>query len=255
MHSLSSELIDFELLPKHIAVIMDGNGRWAKARGKPRLFGHHAGVEAVRKIVANANKLGIRALTLFAFSRENWARPEEEVHLLMALFATVLTREVRKLHKNGVKFKVMGDISRFSSSLQDKIRQAEQLTAHNTGIVLNVAANYGGQWDIFQAVQKVAFDVEAGKLKAADLSSEVISRNLLSADLPEVDLLIRTSGECRISNFMLWQIAYAEIYFTEQFWPDFDGQSLSEAIAWYIQRERRFGCTSEQIQAMLHVTK
>ncbi|MBV7300073.1 isoprenyl transferase [Enterovibrio paralichthyis] len=247
--------IDPSLLPKHIAVIMDGNGRWAKARGKARMFGHKAGVEAVRKTVSTANRLGIQVLTLFAFSSENWRRPEEEVSLLMELFVTVLGREVKRLHKNGVKLRVIGDTSRFSQSLQDKIAAAEALTANNTRLVLNVAANYGGQWDIMQAVSKLAGQVAKGEIPAEQLTEADLQVHLSTAGLPDVDLMIRTSGECRISNFMLWQAAYAELYFTEQFWPDFDETSLTEAIAWFINRERRFGCTGEQIKAMLQVEK
>ncbi|EOD81101.1 UDP pyrophosphate synthase [Grimontia sp. AD028] len=247
--------IDPSLLPKHIAVIMDGNGRWAKARGKARMFGHKAGVDAVRKTVSAANRLGIQVLTLFAFSSENWRRPEEEVSLLMELFVTVLGREVKRLHKNGVKLKVIGDTTRFSQSLQDKIAAAEALTANNTGLVLNVAANYGGQWDIMQAVKKLAAQVERGEIPAEQLTEGDLQVHLSCSGLPDVDLMIRTSGECRISNFMLWQAAYAELYFTEQFWPDFDETSLTDAIAWFINRERRFGCTGEQIKAMLQVEK
>ncbi|MDD1783760.1 isoprenyl transferase [Enterovibrio sp. ZSDZ35] len=256
MSSQSSYLeIDTNLLPKHIAVIMDGNGRWAKARGKARMFGHKAGVDAVRKTVSAANRLGIKVLTLFAFSSENWRRPEEEVSLLMELFVTVLGREVKRLHKTGVKLKVIGDTTRFSKSLQDKIASAEALTANNTGLVLNVAANYGGQWDILQSVQTLARQIERGELTPEQLTEADISAHLTTASMPNVDLMIRTSGECRISNFMLWQAAYAELYFTDEFWPDFDEVSLSEAIAWYVSRERRFGCTGEQIQAMLQVEK
>ncbi|MEZ8144016.1 MULTISPECIES: isoprenyl transferase [Enterovibrio] len=256
MSSQSSYLeIDPSLLPKHIAVIMDGNGRWAKARGKARMFGHKAGVDAVRKTVSTANRLGIQVLTLFAFSSENWRRPEEEVSLLMELFVTVLGREVKRLHKNGVRLKVIGDTSRFSKSLQDKIAAAEALTESNSGLTLNIAANYGGQWDIFQSVQKLAGQVERGEILADQLTEADIQAHLTTSSLPDVDLMIRTSGECRISNFMLWQAAYAELYFTEQFWPDFDETSLTEAIAWFINRERRFGCTGEQVKAMLQVEK
>ncbi|MDF2183675.1 isoprenyl transferase [Grimontia hollisae] len=256
MSSISShQELDPSLLPKHIAVIMDGNGRWAKARGKARMFGHKAGVDAVRKTVSAANRLGVQVLTLFAFSSENWRRPEEEVSLLMELFVTVLGREVKRLHKNGVRLKVIGDTTRFSQSLQDKIAAAEALTANNTRLVLNVAANYGGQWDIMQAVKKLAAQVERGEIPAEQLTEVDLQVHLSSAGLPDVDLMIRTSGECRISNFMLWQAAYAELYFTDQFWPDFDETSLTEAIAWYINRERRFGCTGEQIKAMLQVEK
>lgn len=249
----SHQEIEPSRLPKHIALIMDGNGRWAKARGKARVFGHKAGVDAVRKTVSAASRQGIQVLTLFAFSSENWRRPESEVSLLMELFVSVLGREVKRLHKNGVKFSVIGDVSRFSPSLQAKISAAEMLTANNTGLVLNVAANYGGQWDIFQAVQKIARQVECGELTASELTEGDISAGLLTGSLPDVDLMIRTSGECRISNFMLWQAAYAELYFTPQLWPDFDETSLNEAIAWFVSRERRFGCTNDQIKSMLAI--
>lgn len=249
--SLDSQLDNVQL-PQHIAVIMDGNGRWAKARGKARVFGHKAGVDAVRKTIKAASQLGIKTLTLFAFSSENWRRPEEEVSVLMELFITVLGREAKRLHKNGVQLRIVGDKSRFSAMLQKKIAEAEALTADNHNLILNIAANYGGQWDITQAVRRVAQQVEAGHLQASDIKDEDIARYLMMSDLPDVDLMIRTSGECRISNFILWQAAYAELYFTEQFWPDFDEQSLFDAVAWFVNRERRFGCTGEQIKAMLN---
>lgn len=253
MTAQSSHQIEPHLLPTHIALIMDGNGRWAKARGKARMFGHKAGVDALRKTVLAAARLEIQVLTLFAFSSENWRRPATEVSLLMELFVSVLGREVKRLHKHGVKFNVIGDVSRFSHSLQEKIASAQLLTANNTGLVLNIAANYGGQWDIFQAVQKIAIEVERGEKVASEITEMDIAANLLTAPLPDVDLLIRTSGERRISNFMLWQVAYAELYFTDQFWPDFNEDSLREAVAWYISRERRFGCTNEQIKPMLAI--
>ncbi|MBW3694354.1 isoprenyl transferase [Vibrio sp. T187] len=238
-------------LPKHIAIIMDGNGRWAKAQGKPRVFGHKNGVQAVRKTISSAAKLGIQAVSLFAFSSENWRRPEEEVGVLMELFITVLSNEVKKLHKNNLRLRVIGDKTRFSQRLQKKIAEAEALTHDNTGMVINIAANYGGKWDIQEAVKKIALDVQQGKLSIDDIDEPLITQNLTMSDIPEVDLLIRTSGECRISNFMLWQLAYAEIYFTEQFWPDFNEDSLVEAVTWFINRERRFGCTGEQVKALM----
>jgi undecaprenyl diphosphate synthase len=240
-----------ECLPKHVAVIMDGNGRWAKAKGKARVFGHKAGVEAVRKSVSTANRLGVKVLTLFAFSSENWRRPEDEVSLLMELFMTVLTREVKRLHKNNIQLRIIGDKSGFSDRLQRKIASSEALTANNTGLVLNIAANYGGQWDILQATKKLAVQIAEQGLTASDITEDMLSSGMSTADLPDVDLMIRTSGECRISNFMLWQAAYAELYFTEQHWPDFDEESFANAIAWYVNRERRFGCTGEQIKALI----
>ncbi|EJV0608307.1 di-trans,poly-cis-decaprenylcistransferase [Vibrio parahaemolyticus] len=238
-------------LPKHIAIIMDGNGRWAKSKGKPRVFGHKKGVNAVRKTVAAASKLGIKAMTLFAFSSENWRRPEEEVGLLMELFITVLSSEVKKLHKNNLQLRVIGDTSRFSERLQKKIVEAENLTASNTGMVINIAANYGGKWDITEAAKTLALKARNGEIRVEDINEQLITEHLTMADLPEVDLLIRTSGECRISNFMLWQMAYAEMYFTPEFWPEFDEDSLVEAVTWFINRERRFGCTGEQVKALM----
>ncbi|WP_038183465.1 polyprenyl diphosphate synthase [Vibrio rhizosphaerae] len=240
-----------DALPQHIAIIMDGNGRWAKARGKPRVFGHKNGVKAVRKTITTAAQLGIQAVTLFAFSSENWRRPEDEVGVLMELFVTALSTEAKKLHKNNLRLRVIGDTSRFNSRLQDKIAQTEMLTAQNSGMVVNIAANYGGQWDITQAARQVAERVVAGELTPADITESVLAQYLTMSDLPQVDLLIRTSGECRISNFMLWQLAYAELYFTPTFWPDFNEESLVEAITWFVNRERRFGCTGEQIKAMM----
>ena len=240
-----------DYLPQHIAVIMDGNGRWAKAKGKARVFGHKAGVEAVRKTVSTANRLGIKVVTLFAFSSENWRRPEDEVSLLMELFITVLGREVKRLHKNNIRLCIIGDKSRFSTRMQKKIAAAELLTEGNTGLVLNVAANYGGQWDILQATKQMMQRVVEQQLDIESLTEQDLAQGLVTQGLPDVDLLIRTSGECRISNFMLWQTAYAELYFTEQHWPDFDEESLVNAVAWFVNRERRFGCTGEQIQASL----
>ncbi len=240
-----------DTLPKHIAIIMDGNGRWAKSKGKPRVFGHKKGVNAVRKTIVAASKLGIKAMTLFAFSSENWRRPEEEVGLLMELFITVLSSEVKKLHKNNLQLRVIGDTSRFSERLQKKIVEAENLTASNTGMVINIAANYGGKWDITEAAKALALKARNGEIRVEDINEQLITEHLTMADLPEVDLLIRTSGECRISNFMLWQMAYAEMYFTPEFWPEFDEDSLVEAVTWFINRERRFGCTDEQVKALM----
>lgn len=240
-----------DLLPQHIAIIMDGNGRWAKKQGKPRLYGHRMAVKSVRDTISTASRLGIKVLTLFAFSSENWKRPEEEVSLLMDLFITVLTREVKKLHKNNLKLRVIGDKTRFNKALQQKIFDAEALTENNSGMVINVAANYGGRWDITEAVKYVATQVASGELIPENITEDKISQHLSMSDLPDVDLMIRTSGECRISNFMLWQMAYAELYFTELFWPEFNEQALLDAITWFINRERRFGCTSEQLQSLM----
>ncbi|MFM5252779.1 polyprenyl diphosphate synthase [Aeromonas hydrophila] len=238
-------------LPRHVAIIMDGNGRWAQNRGKMRVYGHKAGVKSVREAVTFAARAKIDALTLFAFSSENWRRPEGEVSALMELFMTVLGREVQKLHSNGIRLKVIGDTARFSERLQAKIAKAEALTANNQGLTLNIAANYGGQWDIAQAARKLARAVANGELAADQIDEAILGREVCMADLPPVDLLIRTGGDHRISNFVLWQLAYAELYFTPVLWPDFNEAEFSEAVASFVARERRFGCTGEQIRELI----
>ena len=238
-------------LPRHVAIIMDGNGRWAQQRGKMRVFGHKAGVNAVRDAVSVPSRLGLSALTLFAFSSENWRRPESEVSALMELFIHVLGGEVKKLHKSNIRLRITGERSRFSSRLQDKVAAAEALTANNTGLILNVAANYGGRWDITQAAAALAVEVQAGHLAPEQIDEDALARHLSTHGLPDVDLLIRTGGDHRISNFVLWQAAYAELYFTPVLWPDFDAVVFSVAIASFASRERRFGCTGEQIRALL----
>lgn len=239
---------EFAQAPQHIAIIMDGNGRWAKQRHQPRFMGHRAGVKAVENIVKQCAQLGVEVLSLFAFSSENWRRPSKEVSLLMELFALSLKQQVKRLHKNNIRLQIIGDISRFSSSLQQQIRQAQQLTENNTGLTINVAANYGGHWDITQSVRQLAEKVLAGELKPNDITEQDIATGLSTAALAEPDLFIRTGGEQRVSNFMLWQLAYTEFYFSETLWPDFDPEQLNKAIASFNQRERRFGKTSEQIQ-------
>lgn len=238
-------------LPRHVAIIMDGNGRWAQNRGKLRVYGHRAGVKAVREAVTFAARAKLDALTLFAFSSENWRRPEGEVSALMELFFSVLGREVNKLHANGIRLRVIGDTTRFSERLQAKIAKAEMMTVNNKGLTLNIAANYGGQWDITQAARKLAQAACAGELRIDDIDEQQLNSQLCMADLPAVDLLIRTGGDHRISNFMLWQLAYAELYFTPVLWPDFNEAEFSEAVATFITRERRFGCTGEQIRELL----
>ncbi|MDV2858205.1 polyprenyl diphosphate synthase [Oceanimonas sp. CAM02] len=238
-------------LPRHVAIIMDGNGRWAEQRGKFRVSGHKAGVKSVRAAVTFGYKLGLDALTLFAFSSENWRRPEEEVSALMSLFIAVLGSEVRKLHHNNIRLRIIGDRSAFAPHLQRKIDDAERLTANNTGLTLNIAANYGGRWDITQAARLLAEQVAGGELKAEDITEEQLDKHIQMAELAPVDLLIRTGGEQRISNFLLWQLAYAEFYFTPVLWPDFGEDSFSEAIAAFVSRERRFGCTGAQIRELL----
>ncbi|OEE38805.1 isoprenyl transferase [Vibrio anguillarum] len=248
---MQNSSLSSDVLPQHIAIIMDGNGRWAKAQGKPRVFGHKNGVAAVRRTISTAAKLGIKAVTLFAFSSENWRRPEAEVGVLMELFITVLSTEVKKLHKNNLRLRVIGDKTRFSSRLQTKIAQAEELTSSNSGMVVNIAANYGGKWDITEAMRSIAVKVVSGELSPDQIDETLITQSLTMSDIPEVDLLIRTSGECRISNFMLWQLAYAEMYFTPIYWPEFGEESLIEAVTWFVNRERRFGCTGEQVKALM----
>ena len=235
-------------LPKHIVIIMDGNGRWAQQRGLPRFAGHKAGVEAVRDIVKECSVKNITALTLFAFSSENWRRPKNEVSLLMDLFMMALDREVKKLHENNVQLRIIGDKSAFSEKLQKRIDKAENLTRDNTGLVLNIAANYGGQWDIAQSVKQLANKVQQGGLKADDITEEKIAENLSLADLPEPDLFIRSGGEMRISNFLIWQLAYTELYFTDVLWPDFKRDEFNKALTSFAGRQRRFGRTGEQVE-------
>jgi len=233
-------------IPQHIAIIMDGNGRWAQLQGKGRVAGHKAGVESVRAVVASARKSNVKALTLFAFSSENWQRPVKEVGVLMDLFMYVLTKEVKRLHKHNIRFQVIGDLSRFSDDLQKNITKSEQLTINNTGLVLSIAANYGGRWDIAQAAKKLASDVNQGIISLDDINEDSLNQQTSLADLPTLDLLIRTGGDCRISNFLLWQVAYEELFFTDTLWPDFNEKKLQEAINCFDQRERRFGKTGEQ---------
>ncbi|MEW5756636.1 MAG: isoprenyl transferase [Pseudomonadota bacterium] len=243
--------IPTDKLPQHIAIIMDGNGRWAKKRGLPRFLGHRAGVEAVRNVVRVCINRGIRVLTLFAFSSENWQRPAKEVGLLMELFVSTLDKEVKRLHKNNVRLRIIGDRSAFGEGLQQRIRDAEELTRNNTGMTLVIAANYGGRWDIAQAAQQLAEQVRAGVLLPSDITPELLNRHIALADLPEPDLLIRSSGEQRISNFLIWQLAYTELYFTETLWPDFDEKALDDALLSFANRQRRFGQTAEQLEQEL----
>lgn len=234
-------------MPAHVAIIMDGNGRWAKQRFMPRLAGHKSGVEAARQVVKHCAKRHIKVLTLFAFSSENWRRPAQEVSHLMEIFLTGLEREVNMLHDNNIQLRFIGDRARFSDKLCHKILEVEKLTNNNTGMTLVIAADYGGQWDICQAVKKLALAVKAGTLACDDITQESIASHLSFADLPNPDLFIRTSGELRISNFMLWQLAYSELYFTNTLWPDFNEQELDKALTHYANRERRFGYSSEQL--------
>ncbi len=234
-------------VPRHIAIIMDGNGRWAEAQGKPRVVGHRAGVRSVREVVRLCREAGVEALTLFAFSSENWRRPEREVALLMRLFITVLRREVKLLKKNNVRLKVIGDITMFEPKLQQRIREAEALTAGCNGLALNVAANYGGRWDMVQACRQAATRLQQGECTLDEIDETMVQGMLCLSDLPEVDLLIRTGGEQRISNFLLWQCAYSELFFSEVLWPDFGDAAFAEAIEAFASRQRRFGQTGAQV--------
>ena len=235
-------------IPRHVAIVMDGNGRWAKKRLLPRSVGHREGGKAARRIVEACFERGVEVLTLFAFSSENWRRPEAEVNLLMDLFLTTLRSEVRRLHANNVRLRFIGERSAFSKKLQSHINQAEALTAANTGLILAIAANYGGRWDIVQATRQLAREVKEHRLELEEITPERLQERLCLADLPEPDLFIRTGGEYRISNFLLWQMAYTELYFTDQLWPDYDAESLNKAFASFASRQRRFGQTSEQVE-------
>jgi undecaprenyl diphosphate synthase len=234
-------------VPKHVAVIMDGNGRWARKRFLPRIAGHKRGVETVRDLVKKCIEIKVEYLTLFAFSSENWRRPPEEVSFLMGLFMEALKREVSKLHQNNIKLIMIGDRSRFDAGLIEKIESSEQLTANNTGLVLTIAANYGGRWDVLQAVNKL---YRAEPALAGSYNEEHLTPYLSMSYAPEPDLFIRTGGEKRISNFLLWQLAYTELYFTDTLWPDFNEAAFNSAIQSYQQRERRFGRTSEQLSEL-----
>lgn len=233
--------------PRHIAIIMDGNGRWAQKRYMPRAMGHQAGVKTVRKIVERCIEKEIDVLTLFAFSSENWRRPEEEVSLLMNLFMTTLQGEIEKLNSNNIRLRFIGDKSAFSETLQNKMAEGEALTQHNTALTLVIAVNYGGRWDLCQAFRKITEKMLAGALEKQDISEALVNSHLSTADLPEPDLFIRTGGEQRVSNFLLWQLAYTEMYFTAELWPDFDQNSLDQAIKSFKSRQRRFGHTGEQV--------
>ena len=237
-------------IPRHIAIIMDGNGRWATKRFLPRVAGHVKGVDAVRVIVEACAERGVEFLTLFAFSSENWRRPAEEVSLLMRLFMTALEREVAKMHLNGIRLRVVGDVSRFDAKLRAMIADAERRTANNTRMTVTICANYGGRWDITQAVNKMVVSAAPGTV----FDETELEPFLSMAFAPEPDLFIRTGGEERISNFMLWQLAYTELYFTDTYWPDFNDAALAAAIESFQRRERRFGCTSQQLSEQKKVS-
>jgi undecaprenyl diphosphate synthase len=234
-------------VPRHVAIIMDGNGRWATARHLPRVAGHSRGVDAVRTVVEQAGRRGVEYLTLFAFSSENWKRPQDEVSTLMRLFVAALQKEVGKLSENGVRLRVVGDLGAFDRHLQVLIHEAERQTMQNTRLQLTICASYGGRWDILQSVRSLLAAATDPQALATTLSERQLAEHLGLAFAPDPDLLIRTGGEQRISNFLLWQCAYSELYFTHTLWPDFDPAALDAALAWYATRERRFGQTSAQV--------
>lgn len=237
-------------IPTHVAVIMDGNGRWAKRRALPRHAGHRSGVAAVRRTVELAAAKGVKYLTLFAFSSENWSRPRDEVSKLMSLFVEALQREVDELHRNNVRLEFVGAREQLSTSLVDKIASAEEQTRNNTGLRLIVAVAYGGRWDILQAVRRLADRAVAGELEVQDIDEAAIAKELQLQGIPDPDLLIRTGGEQRISNFLLWNLAYAELYFCDTLWPDFGDEQFDAALAYFAKRQRRYGHTGEQVEAL-----
>ncbi len=234
-------------VPEHVAIIMDGNGRWAEARGEPRHVGHRAGVASVRSTIEECVRRGVKVLTLFAFSSENWRRPKSEVTLLMELFFSALQREVKRMQSNDIQLRVIGDISAFPDKLQKRIRESEKATVNNRRLVLQVAANYGGRWDITQAVRKLAAAVANGDLSPDDIDERMLGQSTTLRDLPEPDLFIRTGGDLRISNFLLWHLAYTELYFTPVLWPDFDVDEFGKALDAFASRQRRFGRTGAQL--------
>ena len=242
------EKLDLERLPKHIAIIMDGNGRWAKEQGQDRLFGHYQGVVSVRKVVEAATEIGIQYLTLYAFSTENWDRPKEEVTGLMTLFVDTIAKEVPDLHKNNIKLHFIGNLEMLPNEAKEALFNATNLTAQNTGLNLIIALSYSSRWELVEAAKSLALQVSKGSLAINDITDTVFAENLTTKGFPDPELMIRTSGECRISNFLLYQLAYAELYFTDTRWPAFRKEDLIKALLEYQSRERRIGKTSEQIQ-------
>lgn len=236
-------------VPQHIAIVMDGNGRWAKARGLKRSAGHRQGAKSLHKIIEASAKAGVKILSVFAFGADNWKRPQQEVDDLMQLFSESLKRDAPKLHKHNIQLKFIGDRSKFSDTLQTQLNDAEALTENNSGLTLITAVNYSGHWDVTQATQQLCEQVKQGQLEPASVTNELVQSYLSTSQYPNPDLLIRTSGEQRLSNFMMWQLAYTELYFTGQYWPDFGVEEFQQALAFFAGKERRFGCTSEQLQA------
>lgn len=245
--------LDMNRIPQHIAIIMDGNGRWAAERGKPRSFGHQAGVDTVRRITSECTRLGVKYLTLYTFSTENWNRPATEVAALMGLVLSSLEDEI--FMKNNVRFQVIGDIGRLPVEVQDKLRETMEHTAGNTAMTMVVALSYSSRWEIVKAMKDIACKVQAGSLKPNEIDEELVASHMTTAFMPDPDLLIRTGGEQRISNYLLWQIAYSELFFTDTYWPDFDEEGLHEAIADFQNRQRRFGKTEKQVEDELNEKK
>lgn len=237
-------------IPEHVAIIMDGNGRWAQQRGQARHRGHKAGVESVRSTIEACIEHGVKVLTLFAFSSENWRRPKIEVNLLLELFMTALSREVRRMQQHNIRLRVIGDVSGFPDKLQKKILAAEEETAANDGLVLQIAANYGGRWDVTEAARRLAEKVAAGEIAPHQIDEKMLAGHTALSDVPDPDLFIRTGGDLRISNFLLWHSAYTELYFTPVLWPDFDAGQFEKALAEFARRQRRFGQTGEQVQVV-----
>lgn len=238
--------LDKNRIPQHIAIIMDGNGRWASERGKERSFGHQAGVDTVRRITSECTRMGVKYLTLYTFSTENWSRPADEISALMGLVLSSLEDEI--FMKNNVRFQVVGDIQRLPEEVQQKLQETMEHTAGNTAMTMVVALSYSSRWEITQAAKAIAADVKAGKLNVEDVTEELLSQHLVTNFMPDPELLIRTGGELRISNYLLWQIAYAELYFCDTYWPDFNEEDLHKAIASYQARQRRFGKTGGQVE-------
>ena len=245
---LQEKLLENGDVPRHIAIIMDGNGRWAKRRGMPRIAGHREGVNSVRDIVEACGQLGVKYLTLYAFSTENWSRPKEEVSLLMRLLLKALRNERDRLHQNEVQLKAIGDIAKLPNDVQDELLDAIKVMQNNTGLTLILALSYSGRWDITNGIRRMAEDIRSGAVRENDINEELVARYLSTRDLPDPDLLVRTSGEIRISNFLLWQLAYSELVISEEYWPSFRRKNLYAAIAEFQKRERRFGMVSEQIR-------
>lgn len=244
-----SEEIDKSRIPQHVAIIMDGNGRWAKKQGALRIFGHQNAIKSVRDVIEAGSELKIKYLTLYAFSTENWSRPKEEVNALMELLVSTLRSEVEELHKNNIRLATIGNIADLPAVCQQQLQESKDITAKNTGLTLVLALSYSGRWEIMEAIKKITEEVKEGSLLSENINEEIVSSHLTTRNIPDPELLIRTSGELRISNFLLWQIAYSELYITEVLWPDFRKEHLYEAIKDFQKRERRFGKTSEQIDS------